>query len=375
MFRLCPMSATELSSAGTLREIDLPGQYYCALQSIMMQLSCRTIRSSMTFRKMQDPTEPYTRRDYMTIFDAFLIYKVCVDGYTLHGGRQLQLGTMTNVSVYGAEHSTDATDVHFVVDCDEDRYMAHLISQMSDKEMHILKVHGVPDVDSVSMIGVVVSQCADSKAQHLHLGRGGPQSESKCIFARFSSTVLSKNWKTRFAPICSGAQWARRQWEDFMSVLDGNFANRHPNVDPRLMPFVKNKTCETIRNHQDQYSNAESAFNRVRNNRKELQMTDWHRAESIRAQNCEPLHCSHIRIPIYTIKWYIVNLIQYSEFIKHPDNASLKEHNHSRSWSPWGERRILQHFRTCCGIPLSYDSNNPSTTSISAGWSTAFSVR
>ena len=318
----------------------------------------------------------------MIIYPYFLILKKAIDGYSLKGGRSIQLATLSNCSIWAAENSTDATDVHYMADVNEDAYSRMVVDQMSDKEIWLTKILGVVDVASGAMIGVVATQAEDSKSKQFAFGRGSATSKSRLIMTRFSWAHLCAKWLTVFSPISFGSYGAHCRWTNFLNTrLRPKCAEDFPNVIPELVPFAKSMLCPHIGTLRKEYMRAHK-WMKDNIQLANLQYSDWSCAESVRVKAVEPLHCT-LRIPITCLKWYFLYTLQYCEWIGDEANAEFRRINHgcghedeekehedgddgTEQYHVCTVDEILHHFKYCLGIPLSYDKECPSRSSIAA---------
>ena len=305
--------------------------------------------------------------DWMHIYRHCIILKKGLDGYSLKGGRSIQLGTLTNCSIRGAENSTDASDVHYMADVDEDAYSRLVVDQMSDKELFLLKTFGIPDLSSGALVGVLCTQAEDSKSMQFAAGRGGASSNSRLLWTRFSWAQMCAKWRTVFSPITFAAQQAHENWKQYMRDHLRPYCREHfPNVIAELVPFAKSKLCPAVVALKDQYL---AVHKWMKSNRKKamLQVSDWCCAESIRVKPPEPLHLT-LRISIIVLKWYFLYTLEYCKWIDEPENHRFKYINHSNcsDYQVHSSQQIVHHFRDCLGIPLSYDKDHPGKTSIAA---------
>ena len=350
------------------REHCLPGRYFSALQSLSLQFASKGIRKSIQWRSLQDRSRRYggDPRQWMFIYRHFIILKKGMDGYSLKGGRSIQLSTLTNCSIWGAENSTDATDVHYMADVDEDAYSRFIVDQVSDKELFLLKMMGIPDLATGAMIGVFVTQAEDSKSMQFAVGRGGATSNSRLIWTRFSWAHLASKWLTVFSPISFSGYDAHLNWKGFMREhLRRKCLLDFPHVIPELVPFAKSMLCPQIGVHRREYLEAYK-WMKTKMKFAKLQVSDWCCAESIRVKPPEPLHLT-LRVPIIVLKWYFLHTLEYCEWINQPKNASFKEKNHQcADYHVHDRAELLHHFRDCLGIPLSFDADNPGKSSIAA---------
>ena len=350
------------------RPHKLPGKYFSALQSLCLQFATRSVRKCITWRTLYDCNEPYgiDQNERMYIYRHFIILKKGMDGYSLKGGRSIQLATLTNCSIYGAENSTDATDVHYIADVEEDQYSRFVVDQMSDKELFMMKIMGIPDIATGAMIGVFTTQAEDSKSMQFAIGRGGATSNSRLMWTRFSWAHLSSKWLTVFSPISFSGHEAHINWTYYLNqVLIPKCNADFPNVIPELVPFANSILCPQVGVHRKEYLAANKWY---KSNRKEAeqQWNDWCCAESIRVKPPEPLHLT-LRVPIIVLKWYFLHTLEYCEWIVESENAEFLERNHGQSnYTALDRHQILYHFRNCMGIPLSFDAANPGQTKIAA---------
>lgn len=347
----------------------MKGLYFSILQSISMQLTTPTIRNCITWRSLRDVRAPYSSSiyDQFRVYPYFLIIKKCIDGYTLKGSRNLILSTLTNASIWGAEHSVEGTDCHYLADENEDRYLRNMTDQMSSKEMYTIQQLGVPDLDTGFCIHILPTECEDSKSMQLAVGRGGPTSSSRLIYTRFKFAHLASKWETVFSPISFASYGAHHRWCEFVAdKLRPKCQVDFPNVKPELVPYAKTRECEEIEEHREEYLRAHKwLLNNVKY--AGLQCADWGSGQSINSKMVEPLHCI-LRVSITCIKWYIVFVIKYCEWIKDERNAKFKRLNHSNheNYVVPEEDEIIDHFQKCCGIPLSYNRDSPGMSKITA---------
>ena len=349
----------------------LAGLYSPALQSLCLQLSTCTIRNCITWRSLRDESPPYSnsRMDAMQVYPFWIIIKKCIDGYTLKGGRNIILSTLSNISIWGAEHTIDAADIHYMCDTDEDRYTRSMTDQMSSQELLLLAILGFPDLESGYIVNVTSVECEDSKSMQLAVGRGGATSNSRIIFTRFSYPLLSTKWKTAFSPISFASYGAHCRWIKFR---DSRLAakcgtdNDFPNVKPDLLPFAKTKTNAHINAHRDEY---ERAYKWLTANFKHagLQVSDWACGQGIRSKSVEPLHCI-IRVSIIVLKYYFLYVIEYSKWIAGDsvEKDDFRNANHDDDYVPHTTPFIEKHIRECCGIPFSYNKESPTKSTINA---------
>ena len=353
--------------------IDLEGMYFSILQSIQLQLCTPTIRHCMQFRQMHVVQPPYARQlnQRFIVFDYGIILELCTDGFSLKGGRAIQLATLTNLSIPGAENSIEASDIQYLADLGEDRFTRSLVQQTSECEIDLLRRAGMVDIATGECIYPIFVQGEDSKSLQLCLGRGGPRSKSRLIFTRIDASELTTKWKTMFAPICFDAHGAHARWNSFYwSTLLPKVLNT-PSWNcliPQLIPFTKTKSCPHISQHRTQYEIAYKWLLGALKNAG-LQNTDWLCAESIRAKNYAPLHGS-LRVPIHCLKWYHLYVLEYCEWIKLTANAEFRIANHGRNYNASSSHFILKHIRVCLNIPFGYDPDSPSKSRIAAegGW-------
>ena len=371
IFRYTPVRTTPMYPGALSR--PMKGLYFSILQSLLLQLSTPTIRKCITWRTLQDVRSPYsnTEMDRYNVYPYFFIIKKCIDGYSLKGNRSLILSTLTNASIWSAEHSVENTDVHYLMDHDEDRYLRNTTDQMSTKEMFTLQQVGVPDLDSGYLVNILPTECEDSKSMQLAVGRGGPMSRSRLIFTKFRWFIPASKWETVFSPISFSSFGAHYRWCEFMEQrLRPKCVADFPGLKPELVPFAKTLGCEEINQDRENYL---KAYDWLMDNVKYagLQCGDWHSGQSIHSKMVEPLHCL-IRVSITVMKWYIIYVIQYCEWIGDPTNQHFRNLNHvdCPDYEPPTLRQIKKHFCECCDIPLHYDHESPSTAKIAgeASW-------
>ena len=362
-----------LPNCRNARSVDLNGAYFSISQSIQLQLSTKSIRQCMQFRQMHDVQSPYRRQmnHRFVVFDYGVIFKLCTDGFSLKGGRPIQLGTLTNVSIPGAENSIEASDIQYMADIPEDRFSRSLVQQTSECEIDLLRRVGMVDLSTGESIYPIFVQAEDSKSLQLCLGRGGPRSKSRLIFSRISADELCSKWKTLFTPICFDAHGAHSRWLHFFDeTLVPKLLNtrRWRHLKAGLVPFTKTKSCPEINRHRQKYEEAYAWMLTALHNAG-LQNTDWLCAESIRAKNYAPLHGS-LRVPMHCLKWYHLYILEYNEWIELPANSDLKFANHSRRFQARSASFVLRHIRDCLDIPFGYDVKSPSKSRIAAegGW-------
>ncbi len=384
-FRLDPLTALSPYNGARLRR--LPGRYFSILQSLKMVLCTHNVRKCIQWRAMFDESDNYVNPNAtkkqrhlsrMMIHEYFVIGKKGMDGYSLKGKRSIQIATITWISIYGAENSTNATDVHYMVDVPEDRWTRMATDQQSDKEIYQLRVFGALDIASGSCVGVVTTQVEDSKSSKNAMGRGGAMSHSRLLWTRFGWTPQCTNWKTCFSPTSATAKYAHRSWRTFMNTVVNKKIIRERGwmrlLKPNLIPFAKSPICPEIANdprRQPLYKKALKWMAQPMRIHADQQVSDWDCAESIRVKPPEPLHAT-LRIPIQIFKWYFLYLLEYSEWIGKQCNADMLKKNHSpvSSTAPpyhvCSEEEICKHFRECLNIPLLFDKANPSKSTIGA---------
>lgn len=353
--------------------LPIPGLYASALQSLCLQLSTHTIRTCITWRSFTDVNHPYEDDIHrkMHIYPFWLLMKKCIDGYNLKGGRNIILSTLSNVSIYGGEHTIDAADVHYMCATSEDRYSRSITDQMSSNEILILAILGFPDMTSGYIVNVTFIECEDSKSMQLAVGRGGPTSNSRLIFTRMSWPILCSKWKTVFSPISFASHGAHRRWMKFLEERlkpKCGEGKDFPNVKPNLLPFAKTKDSDHINAHRQEY---DRAYNWMTTYFKEagLQVSDWACGQGIRTKQVEPLHCI-LRVVIIVLKYYFLHVIKYSEWLAGDSKEAkqFRERNHGEEYEPHDRKFILDHImsKDCCNIPFSFNEKSPTLSSIKA---------
>ena len=369
-FRILPMFAQDCFPGASYQPIA--GRYMSIMQSMMSQLSTPTIRTAMSWRSMVDCRSQYgsSLENRFIVYDHFLIGKKCTDGYSFKGGRSNQLGTFTVVSIAGAEHSTEATDVHYLADCNEDRYTRHQIDQMSDTEFLIVNICGIPYLMGCTMVGLIHTACEDSKSMQMSFGRGGPRSKSKFIFGKFDADTVCARWKTAFMPICVAGYGAQDRWLSFArNQLRIKCQNEWGGVcKAELVPFTKTVHCEEINQHREAYEAIYEWYSKCTSDLAGLQWHQWITGASIRQKCVEPLHCL-IRISGHVMKWYILYCIEYFSWVQDHQNSDFLQHNYTASnneYSQWTRGQIEKHFRKCCHIPFKYNPNSPTKSTIAS---------
>ena len=366
-FSIGKLKAQQFDANGSV--VQLSARYFGTLQSLCRQLATPTTRKALKFRQIVDRSGSYDPHNPPIVIHDFAdIIKECVDGYQMKGGKNIELGTTTNICLEGAEHSTDATDILFIGDMDEDRYSRHLITQQHDKENQILTTLGFVDMATGEPIGVISSKCEDSKSLQMAVGRGSATSRSRLLFTRFPYDIQFKQWKKVFSPISFAAFGASCRWHAFVTERLAPYCNNHfqPPLDHNLVPYFRTSHCAQISARKAEYKKAYDWMMEQREHRG-LQVSDWGRASSIRTMSVEPLHCN-LRIPITNIKYLILGTIEYSEWIGAPEQEDVFKANHGSvpNYRPCTTDEILYHARNCLGIPFSYDKDNPTTSSITA---------
>ena len=349
----------------------LAGLYSSALQSLTLQLATKTIRSCITWRSFKDSSTPYGAdfTETMQIYPFWIILKKCIDGYNLKGGRNIILSTLSNISIWGAEHTIDAADIHYMVDCEETRYSRSITDQMSSQETLTLGILGFPDIETGFPVNVTTVECEDSKSMQLAVGRGGPTSNSRVIFTRYPWSLLSSKWKTVFSPISFASYGAHSRWVKFRnSVLIPKCGpgKDFPNVEPDLLPFAKTQENKDINEHADEYRKAYKWLT-TKFCDAELQVSDWACGQGMRTKAVEPLHCI-LRVCVIVLKYYHLHVIEYSKCIGRDsdDGRFFAENNHSRQHAAHDFDFIMKHIKDCLGIPFTYVEESPTLSSIKA---------
>ena len=373
-FIIKPLLGLAGDSNGT---IETPkARYFSSLQNLMRQLCTDNIRSVMKFRRIVHRPDGTWNENDMIVSDYALITKECVDGYCLKGGRNMELGTTTNISIQGAAHSTDASDILFIADMNEDRYSRSLITQQSDKENLIFLICGLVDINCGEPITVITTKAEDSKSLQYAIGKGGPTSSSRLLWTRFPWKTLSEKWRTSFSTISTAAGGCHYRWLMFeRNHLIPKCNEDFPNVDYKLVPFAKTSHCERIKQHKEEYMKAHQwMINNI--SKAGLQASDWMRASSIRQMSVEPLHCG-LRIFIIVIKYLIIGVLDYCGWICAEDQEAFQAKNHGATDTEerlpgYSKTFILKHFRECCHLPFIFDEDNPSNSTLRAGLSIAY---
>ena len=119
---------------------------------------------------------------------------------------------------------------------------------------------------------------------------------------------------------------------------------------------IEDKKCKKIRKY-------------ISDNKKQFGggIGNWHRAESIWNIGIDGLHAT-IRIATHTIKYIILFVLEYYEFIWQDENYDLRIQNHCNAmhYVNMSKSDLLKHFTKCCEIQFRYDEDNPTNSSINA---------
>ena len=361
------------------KPLKLPGLYSSYLQCISLQLTIPTIRRCITWRTFRDEraSQNYgsSRSSAFQIYPFWLIMKKCVDGYSLKGGRNIILSTLSNCSIWGGEHSIDAADIHYMCDIDEDRYSRMMTDQMSSQEGLMIQILGLIDLESGYIINVTIIDTEDSKSLQLAVGRGGPTSNSRVIFTRFSWPILSSKWKTVFSPISYASYGGHHRWEQLKERYlvpkcgeaekdDDQKQKDFPNVKADLLPFAKTRASPEIKKFQSEYDDAYKWFlSQIQHGG--LQVSDWVSGSGIRTKSVEPLHCT-LRVSVIVLKYYHVHIIEYSLWIA-GDLKLVRDFriaNHGEDYVPYTLDQILKHIYECLDLPFTYCKESPTKSNI-----------
>ena len=212
-FPITKLSATLWNEEETV--IPLPARATSMLMFFLRQLCSGSIRDVMSFRRVLD-TEKYgaSKAEPFIIADIMVLGKVCTDGYAMKGGRNMEMATITNLSIEGAGQSTDATDILLLADMKEDRFTRGVISQYHEVEEMLLGAFGLPGLRSGENIRVATTKTEDSKSMQMAMGRGGPMSESRLLWGKEGYRKLYMEWQSCFVPMSFAAGGAHERWDD-----------------------------------------------------------------------------------------------------------------------------------------------------------------
>lgn len=345
---------------------QLQCRYYSISNFISLHLATDSIRNAMRWLRIEQEGNNSMHQDHVMIGKSCMLIKLSRDGFTLQMGRTLIQTLMTNISVRGLCNSTKHTEICGLASTAEDNYTLHLLCQQVDKEVFLLRVFGIVDPKTGTLILPVILNVEDSGSAEKSYGRNSANSDGKWMWSKFGKPHHLEGWHKWHMPFSTSAEWCHLEWRRMKDANLIDYCNRQ-NLDPYLAQFKECPPQVLGAANVKAYAAAQAHIKKI-SKKYGYTIGEWLRAESALASPLEPFHMI-LRNSCLMAKYMAIGLLQYNLWINLPEQAELKQRNHgeyANRLCRFNQQHILSHFKNHCGLDIYYDAQNPTNSKITA---------